>query len=155
MYRKFVSKTENVIWLSDSVKDMLSSWDLANQFPPRILGELSWNICHRRWSLLGRQRLPDFCYHEVKIRHSAWVSVWWSCWRRSLRLRTTRSHKARWIRSVNPIQQSGVVSRILNSSGFQVLRLASHETLQRIISDTFSELFIIYNVYQIVLVWYP
>lgn len=107
MYRKNLPlQTENLIWLLDSAKDMLSSWGSANQFPLRILEVLSWNICHRRWSLRGRQRLPDFCYHGAKTRHSAWALAWWSCWRRSLRPRTTHSHKARWIRSVNPIQQS-------------------------------------------------
>lgn len=75
MYQKFASKCLKISFDFQIRRRMLSSWDSANQFPLRILGKLSWNICHRRWSLLGRQRLPDFCYHRVKTQHSMSFSM--------------------------------------------------------------------------------
>jgi len=116
-------KTVKPTWLLDSAKDTSPFWDSANQSPLRILGRLSWNICHRRWSLRGKQRLLGSCYHEARTWRSAWASACWSFWRRSLRPRTTHSHRARWIRSVNSIQRY-CISWIFVEFDFQICRLS-------------------------------
>lgn len=137
MRRKLASKTVKPIWLSDSAKDTSPSWDSASQFLPRILGRLSWNICHRRWSPRGRQRLLGFCYREVRTCCSARASACWSSWRRSLRLRTTHSHRVRWIRSVNPIQRYSVSSILINFD-FQMFRLSCFVKLHDVLFWTCS-----------------